>query len=45
MNYKNKKILKIAQNNGYTTAKDFAHFIKKYREILEIYDTRGQLFS
>ena len=43
MNYKNKKILEIAQKHGYKTAKDFARFIKKYKEILEIHDHRRQL--
>ena len=30
MNYKNRKIIDIAQEFGYTTAKEFANFLKIY---------------
>ena len=30
MNYKNRKIMEIAQQYGYTTAKEFANFLRKY---------------
>ena len=43
MNYKNKKILEIAQRHGYSTAKDFAKFIKKYKAILKIHYHRREL--
>ena len=31
MNYKNRKIIEIAQSLGYTTAKEFANFLKIYK--------------
>ena len=31
MNYKNRKIIEIAQKLGYTTAKEFATFLKIYK--------------
>jgi len=31
MNYKNRKIIEIAQQLGYTTAKEFANFLKVYK--------------
>jgi len=30
MNYKNRKIIEVAQQLGYTTAKEFANFLKIY---------------
>ena len=31
MNYKDNQIIKLAQSFGYTTAKDLADFLKKYK--------------
>jgi len=36
MNYKNRKIIEIAQRYGYTTASEFAEFLNKYKPTLEI---------
>ena len=30
MNYKDRKIIEIAQSFGYLTAKEFANFLKRY---------------
>lgn len=35
MNYKNREIIEIAQSFGYTTAKEFASFLKKYTPAIE----------
>ena len=32
MNYKDSKIIELAQRLGYTTAKEFASFLKIYKE-------------
>jgi len=31
MNYKDNQIIKLAQSFGYTTARDLANFLKKYK--------------
>ena len=36
MNYKNRKIIDIAQEFGYTTAKEFANFLKIYNPQIKI---------
>ncbi len=35
MNYKNRKIIDLAQNLGYITAKDLADFLRKYKPSLD----------
>jgi hypothetical protein len=35
MNYKNRKIIEVAQKFGYTTAKEFANFLKIYNPSIE----------
>lgn len=35
MNYKDSKIIALAQSFGYTTAKEFANFLKKYNPSIE----------
>jgi len=35
MNYKNRKIIELAQEFGYTTASQFANFLKNYKPTLE----------
>jgi len=35
MNYKDSKIIELAQSFGYTTAKEFANFLKKYKPTIE----------
>ena len=36
MNYKNRKIMDIAQQYGYLTVKEFAYFLKIYHPKIEI---------
>jgi len=43
MNYKNRKIIEIAQQLGYTTAKEFANFLKIYKPSVSIHES-GQKF-
>ena len=41
MNYKNRKIIEIAQAFGYTTAKGFAIFLKLYNPQIKV-NTKGK---
>ena len=43
MNYKNRKIIDLAQSLGYTTAKDLANFLRKYKPSLKT-NERGKQF-
>ncbi len=43
MNYKHRKIIEIAQQFGYTTAKEFAKFLKLYNPQIKI-NTKGREF-
>jgi len=43
MNYKNREIIDIAQSFGYSTAKEFANFLKKYNPSIET-DESGEKF-
>lgn len=43
MNYKNRKIIDLAQSFGYTTAKDLANFLRKYKPFMET-NERGKQF-
>ena len=36
MNYRHRKIIEIAQEFGYTTASQFANFLKSYRPTLKV---------
>ena len=35
MNYKDSKIIELAQSFGYTTAKELANFLKKYKPTIK----------
>ena len=43
MNYKNRKVIEIAQKLGYRTAKEFASFLKIYKPSVSTNDS-GQKF-
>ena len=45
MNYKNRKIIEIAQQLGYTTAKEFANFLKLYRPTISTNETGRKFIS
>ena len=45
MNYKNRKIIEIAQQLGYTTAKDFANFLKIYKLSISTHKSGKKLIS
>ena len=36
MNYKDRKIMRVAQEFGYTTASQFANFLNSYKPTIEI---------
>ncbi len=43
MNYKNRKIIELAQRFGYTTAKELATFLRKYNPSIRT-NENGQKF-
>ena len=43
MNYKNRKIMEIAQQYGYTTAKEFANFLKRYNPQIKVNSSGKEL--
>ena len=43
MNYKNRKIIEIAQEFGYTTAKEFATFLKLYNPQIKVTESGKEL--
>jgi len=45
MNYKNRKIMEIAQQLGYTTAKEFAKFLKRYKPTISTNETGREFIS
>jgi len=45
MNYKNRKIIEIAQKYGYTTASELANFLKKYKPSIEINDSGKKIIQ
>jgi len=45
MNYKNRKIIEVAQQFGYTTAKEFAIFLKLYRPTISTNETGREFIS
>jgi len=45
MNYKNRKIIEVAQQFGYTTAREFAIFLKRYRPTISTNETGREFIS
>jgi hypothetical protein len=45
MNYKNRKIIEIAQQLGYTTAKEFATFLKIYKPSISTNESGRKFIS
>jgi len=45
MNYKNRKIIEVAQQFGYSTAKEFADFLKRYKPTMSTNETGREFVS
>jgi len=45
VNYKNRKIIEIAQEFGYTTAKEFATFLKLYKPTISTNESGRKFIS
>jgi len=45
MNYKNRKIIEVAQQFGYTTAKELANFLKYYKPTISTNETGREFVS
>ena len=45
MNYKDSKIIELAQSFGYTTAKELANFLKKYKPTIKTNGSGKQFIS
>jgi hypothetical protein len=45
MNYKNRKIIEIAQQLGYTTVKEFANFLRIYKPSISTNESGKKFIS